>query len=167
MRLLSFVVMAIGAAFGIVVAQAQDKTLTATVTLKTVGHTTAVHGKPADPKQGDFLFCIDQERPGPAQAVNFAGPARVIYRPVPITGIPAGVVVSGPENVASTLTVIADNGASWVFVAKGQKSLLPAGAPALVKPTTVNVSIVRRTDWAAPAGPRRGADLSSCLTPAG
>ena len=167
MKLFSCVMIGIGAAFDMVAAQAQDKTLTAAVTLKTVGHTTAVHGKAADQKQGDFLFCIDQERPGPAQAVNFTGPARVIYRPVPITGIPPGVVVNGPENVASTLTVIAENGASWVFVAKGQTPLLPAGAPALVKPTTVSVSIVRRTDWAAPVGPRRGADLSSCLTPAG
>ena len=81
--------------------------------------------------------------------------------------MPPGVVFNGPESVASTLTVIAENGPSWVFVAKGQTPLLPLGGPALVKPTTVNVSILRRTDWAAPVGPRRGADLSSCLTPAG
>jgi len=152
---------------GVVAAQSQDKVLTASVTVKTVGHTTAVHGKTADPKQGDFLFCIDQDRSAGAQAVAFTGPARVIYRPVPITGIPAGVAISGPENVASTLTVIADSGASWVFVAKDQKALLPTGTPALVKPTTVGVSIVRRTDWAATAGPRRGTDISSCLMAAG
>jgi hypothetical protein len=167
MKLFSCVVIALGAAFSLVAAQAQEKTLTAAVTVKTVGYTTAVHGKFADPKQGDFLFCIDQDRSGPAQAVNFTGPARVIYLPVPITGLPPGVVVNGPESVASTLTVIAENGASWVFVAKGQKPLLPAGGPAPAKPTTVNVSILRRTDWAAPVGPRRGADLSSCLTPNG
>jgi hypothetical protein len=166
MTFLVWMVTVIGAG-SVLAAQTQDKTLTATVTLKTVGHTTAVHGKVADPKQGDFLFCIDQERPGAAEAVNFSGPARVIYRPIPVSGIPAGVVINGPENVASTLTVIDGNGASWVFVAKGQKPLLPSNATALVKPTTVNVSVVRRTDWAAPAGPRRGADLSSCLTPAG
>lgn len=148
-------------------AQAPDRTLTATVTVKTSGHTTAVHGKSADPKQGDFLFCIDQDRSGGAQPINFTGAARVIYRPVPITGIPAGVVINGPENVANALTVIAENGASWLFVGKGQEPLLPAGAPALVKPATVTVSIVRRTDWAAAAGPRRGTDIAGCLAVAG
>jgi len=167
MKLFSCVVVLICACANMLTAQAADKTLRATVTLKTVGYTTAVHGKVADPKQGDFLFCVDQERSGPAQAVNFTGSARVIYRPMPVTGIPAGAAVNGPEHVASTLTVIAENGASWVFVAKFQKPLLPAGGAELVKPTTVNITIVRRTDWAAPAGPRRGADLSSCLTPAG
>ena len=129
MKLVSCVVIAIGAAFSLAAAQAQDKTLTAAVTVKTVGYTTAVHGKFVDSTQGDFLFCIDQERSGPAQAVNFTGPARVIDRPVPITGLPAGVVLKGPESVASTLTVIADNGTSWLFVAKGQPPLLPLGCP--------------------------------------
>lgn len=148
-------------------ARAQDQTLTATVTIKTSGYTTAVHGKSSDPKQGDFLFCIDQERSGAAQAVNFAGPARVFYRAVPITGVPAGVTINGPENVASVLTVIAENGSNWTFVGKGEKPLLPTGGPALVKPSTVNVSIVRRTDWAAASGPRRGTDVASCLAAAG
>lgn len=147
--------------------RAQEKTLSSTITIKTAGYTTAVHGKSADPKQGDFLFCIDQDRSGAAQAVNFTGPARVIYRAVPITGIPAGVVINGPENVASVLTVIAEDGKSWTFFAKGEKPLLPAGGPALVKPAAVNVSIVRRTDWAAPSGPRRGTDVASCLAAAG
>jgi hypothetical protein len=167
MKLFSCVVIAAGVAANVMTAQTPDRTLTATVTLKTAGYTTAVHGKAADPKQGDFLFCIDQERSGPAQAVNFPGPARVIYRPVPIAGLPAGVVINGPENIASTLTVIADNGTSWVFVAKGEKPLLPSSGAAPAKPTTVNASIVRRTDWSAPAGPRRGTDVSSCLSPAG
>lgn len=167
MKYLSCVLASIVAASGVIAAQGQDKTLSATLTVQTVGHTTAVHGKVADPKQGDFLFCIDQDRAGAAQKVNFTGPARVIYRPVPITGIPAGVVINGPESIASALTVLADNGASWVFIEKGQKPLLPAGATAPAKATTVNVTIVRRTDWAAPSGPRRGTDISSCLIAAG
>ena len=153
------------AAAGASIAQSQDKTLAATVTVKTVGHTTAVHGKAADPKQGDFLFCIDQDRAGTPQAVNFTGPARVLYRTAPMAGIPAGVVISGPESIASTLTVVTGNGASWVFVAKGEKPLAPT--PAATKATTVNVSVVRRTDWAAPTGPRRGTDVASCLATAG
>ena len=167
MQRLSYVFTAIVAASGVMGAQAQDKTLSATVTLKTVGHTTAVHGKTADPKQGDFLFCIDQDRAAAAQAVNFTGPARVIYRAVPIAGIPAGVVINGPESVVPALTVVADNGASWVFVAKGQKPLAPAGSTAPATSKTINVSVVRRTDWAAPSGPRRGTDISSCLMAAG
>src|SRR5215213_6848244 len=167
MKLLSHVMIALLISIGVLTAQSEDKTLSGTVTIKTSGYTTAVHGQPADAKQGDFLFCIDQDRSGSAQPVNFTGPARVIYRFIPISGMPPGVVITGPENVASTLTVIADNGATWVFTAKGQKPLLPAGAAALVKPTAVNVSIVRRTDWAAAAGPRRGTDVSSCLAPAG
>jgi hypothetical protein len=167
MKTFAYLAAAAALASGVAAAQTQDKVLTASVTVKTAGHTTAVHGKSADAKQGDFLFCIDQDRSAGAQAVNFTGPARVIYRPVPITGIPAGVVINGPESVASTLTVIAASGASWVFVAKDQKPLVPAGTPALVKPTTVGVSIVRRTDWAAAAGPRRGTDISSCLMAAG
>jgi hypothetical protein len=167
MKLLSGVAIAVSIGIGVLTAQAEDKTLSGSVTIKTSGYTTAVHGKLADAKQGEFLFCIDQDRSGAAQPVNFTGPARVIYRPIPVTGMPPGVVITGPENVASTLTVIAENGATWVFTAKGQKPLLPAGGAALVKPTAVSASIVRRTDWAAAAGQRRGADISSCLAPAG
>ena len=73
-------------AIGVVTAQTQDKVLTASLTVKTVGHTTAVHGKAADPKGSDFLFCIDQDQSGGGKAVNFTGQGRVIYRPTPVPG---------------------------------------------------------------------------------
>lgn len=162
--LTSVLIIVVGAAA--VTLRAQEKTLTSTVTIKTAGHTTAVHGTSADPRQGEFLFCIDQDRSGSAQAVNFTGAARVIYRPVPIAGIPEGVVINGPENIAPVLTVIAENGSTWYFVGKGQKPLQPAAKPA-GKSATVSATMVRRTDWAAPKGPRRGTDVASCLAAAG
>ena len=146
--------------------QGNDKTLRGTVTITTSGHTVAVHGK-ASPPDSDFLFCIDQDRSAPAQRIEFAGPARVLYRPVPIAGIPAGVSISGPESVANTLVVVGDDGKTWIFVAKDQKPLLAAGDRALAKAATVGSSVVRRLDWAMGNGPRRGTDIAGCLQPAG
>ena len=139
-----------------------DKTLRGTVTIKTNGQAIAVHGK-ADT---EFLFCIDQERSAP-QPVEFTGPARVLYRAVPIIGIPAGVTIQGPESVANTLAVVADNGKAWVFVAKDQKPLLPAGDRTLAGTTIIGASVVRRLDWSTGSGPRRGTDVAGCLQPAG
>ena len=159
--------LAAGCAFtvGAVAAQTQDKVLTAVLTVKTAGHTTAVHGKVADPKVGDFLFCIDQDRAGAAKAVNFTGQGRVIYRPQPVPGMPDSMVGKTPESVASVLTVIAGSGEAWMFAEKGQAALQPPGASS--RSTTIPVSIVRKTDWSAGAGPRRGTDISSCLMAAG
>ena len=141
--------------------QGNDKTLRGTVTIKTSGHTVAVHGKGGQP-ESEFLFCIDQDRSAPAQRIEFTGPARVMYRAAPIPGIPAGVVISGPESVANTLAVVGEDGKAWTFVAKDQKPLLATG-----NPTAVRTSIVRRLDWATGSGPRRGTDVSGCLQPAG
>ncbi len=161
MRAVSCLLTAIAAGVAVVAAEVQDKTLTATVTMKTVGHTTAVHGRVADPNQGDFLFCIDQERTG-AQAVNFTGDARVIYRPAPVPGMPESLAGKTPESIAPALTVVAGTGQAWVFVAKGQARLQSPG-----NATTIPVSIVRRTDWSPGSGPRRGTDIASCLMTAG
>jgi len=165
MKIVALVAAASTLAISAVTAQTQDRVLTADLTVKTVGHTTAVHGKAADAKAGDFLFCIDQDRSGGAKAVNFTGQGRVIYRPMPIPGMPDATVGKTPESVASVLTVIAGTGDAWMFVAKGQAGLQPPGTVA--RSTTVPVSVVRKTDWSAPSGPRRGTDISSCLIAAG
>lgn len=145
MKLIALAAAGSALAIGVVAAQTQDKVLTS--------------------KAGDFLFCIDQDRSGGAKAVNFTGQGRVIYRPMPVPGMPDAMVGKTPESVASVLTVIAGTGEAWLFVAKGQAALDPPGAGARV--TTVPVSIVRKTDWSAPSGPRRGTDIASCLIAAG
>ena len=164
MKYLSCLAIASVLAIGAVAAQTPDKVLTAAVTIKTQGRTTAVHGKSADPKVGDFLFCIDQEQGAAAKAINFTGQGRVIYRPVAVPGIPESMLGKTPENVANALTVIAGTGEAWLFIGKGQT---PLQAPGGAKSTTVPVSIVRKTDWSPGTGPRRGTDISSCLVAAG
>ena len=167
MRLSSSIVVALALSFAHPAAQApQPRTLTGTLTIKTKGATTAVLGKTPDKKQGDFMFCIDQDRAAP-QAIDFTGPGRVIYKPMPPLDAPAGITIQGPEMVEPTLAVIAEDGRAWLFVAEGQKALLPASDPALAKAKTVKVSVLRRTDWAAQYGPRRGTDLDGCLAPGG
>ena len=161
----SYLVIGCSLAAGVVAAQTQDKVLTAAVTIKTTGHATAVHGKANDPKLGDFLFCIDQERTGTAKAINFTGDARVIYRPAPVPGMPESMIGKTPESIAPVLTVIANSGEAWMFVAKGQSALQPPATGA--RSTTVPVTMVRKTDWSTGTGPRRGTDISSCLVAAG
>lgn len=154
------------ASVAVVAAQgANDKTLRGTVTIKAEGGSVAIHGKAAPPA-GDFLFCVDQDRSAPLQKISFTGPARVLYRTAPIEGIPAGMTITGPESVANTLAVVTDDGKAWVFVATDQKPL-PDGARAIANATTVKATVVRRLDWAAASGPRRGTDISACLAPAG
>ncbi len=141
-------------------------TVTGTLTIKTKGATTAVHGSNPDKTKGDFLFCIDQDRTA-ARAVNFTGRGRVLYRPMPKPDVPAGITIAGPEMVASTLAVVGDDGKAWLFVEEGQKPLLPAGDPALATATTVKVRGLRRTDWARKNGVRAGTDIEACLAPGG
>lgn len=149
-------------------AQSQgDKTLTGTVTIKSKGRTTAVHGTGTDKTQGDFLFCIDQPPSAPAPPADFTGSARVIYRALPAPPMPPGVVIEGPENVAQTLAVVAADGRAWQFVGKGQKPILGAADPAAAKAATTSVQLIRRTDWARGSGPRRGTDIEGCLAPGG
>jgi hypothetical protein len=137
-----------------------------TVTSSENGRTVAVLGKKAATSQeAEFLFCLDLAQP---QKIAFDGLARVIYRPqAPPPGIPAGVKISGPESVSSALAVVPNEGKAWVFVAKGEKTPLPAEDPAMASATTVKVGQVRRLDWASDSGPRRGTDLEGCLSPGG
>ena len=123
MKLIAYFAAGSAVAFGVVAAQTQDKVLTAALTVKTVGHTTAVHGKAADPKVGDFLFCIDQDRVGRRQADQLHRPRT---RDLSADPRPRNARLDGgktPESVASTLTVIAGTGEAWLFVAKGQAAL--------------------------------------------
>lgn len=161
-RFLYLVIGCLGAMHA-VAAQSQDKVLNATLTIKSAGRATAVHGKSADPKVGEFLFCIDQE--AGARPVTFAGEGRVIYRPTPVPGIPESVASKSPESIAPVLTVITATGETWLFVAKGQTALQPPAGGA--RSTTIPVNMVRRTDWSTGSGPRRGVDISSCLMTAG
>ncbi len=142
-----------------------DKTLRGTVTIKSGGGSIAIHGSAAPPT-GEFLFCVDQDRSAPLQKIAYTGPARVLYRVTPITGIPAGITITGPESVANTMAVVTDDGKAWVFVVKGEKPLAD-GQREIANATTVNATVVRRLDWAAANGPRRGTDVSACLAPAG
>lgn len=162
----TFIIFLILVSVATLTGQGNDKTLRGTVTITTSGHSVAVHGK-AGPPETDFLFCIDQDRSAPAQRIDFTGPARVLYRAVPISGIPAGVVISGPEQVANTLVVVGDDGKAWIFTARGEKPLLAPGDRTLAKAATVGSSVVRRLDWATGQGPRRGTDIAGCLQPAG
>lgn len=154
----------IGAALAHPAAQSGDKTLTGTITIKTGNGSTAVHGKSDDRAVGEFQFCIDQDR-ARLQKIDFTGPGRVTYRPAPRPPMPPGVVISGPENVESTLAVVAADGRTWLFVGKGQKPLVTPAAGAKV--TTVDISLIRRTDWAAAVGPRRGISIEGCIAPGG
>lgn len=106
------------------------KTLTGFITIKTIGGTTAVLGsKDATSNEGEFLFCVDLASAA-SKKVEFTGPARVVYLPQPLPpGIPAGMTISGPESVSSTLAVVPNSGKAWLFVAKGEK-----GATACERP---------------------------------
>lgn len=141
-------------------------TLTGTLTIKTKGATTAVLGKNPDKKQGDFMFCISQERSAP-QMIDFNGPGRVIYQPAPALDVPAGITIEGPEMVEPTLAVVGQDGQAWVFVRKGKTPLLPSSDPAFAKAKTVPVRGLTRSDWARKYGPRAGLGLEACLSPGG
>jgi hypothetical protein len=168
MRIAStFVIAALALSLAHPAAQAPEvRTLTGTLSIRTKGATTGVLGKNPDKKQGDFMFCINQDRAAP-QVVDFTGSGRVIYKPMPPLDAAAGVTVQGPEMVEPTLAVIAEDGQAWLFLGKGQKPLLPASDPALAKAKTVRVRDLQRSDWAPKFGPRRGTDLEGCLAPGG
>jgi hypothetical protein len=144
----------------------KHQTLTGTLTIKTKGATTAVLGKLPDKAEGEFMFCIDQERSAP-QAIEFSGPGRVVFQPMPKPPMPEGITITGPEMVAPALAVLAEDGKAWLFIEKGQKTSFLAGDPLLGKATRVNIQTLRRTDWAAARGPRRGISLEGCLAPGG
>lgn len=143
----------------------KPKSLTASVTLTTSDDRRNIavlsKGEPA------FLFCIDLAKPLP-QKITYTGMARVVYRPLPPVDVPAGVKVEGPENVTSALAVLPPAGKGWLFLAKNETTVLPAGDAAAAGVTTVPVSIVRRLDWvAADGGPRRAMDIEPCFVSGG
>ncbi len=140
------------------------RTVSASVTVTTSdsGRVVAVLSK-SDPA---FLFCIDLP-PRTTQRITYTGPARVVYRPLPIGNIPAGVKIEGPENVASALAVLPSGGKGWLFLAKNEKSVLAPGDPAGAGVSTVPASVVRRVDWVASDGDRRGMDVEPCFVAGG
>lgn len=140
----------------------QPTTMNAQVTITTSDErrTVAVLGKDSASGEATFLFCIDVASPA-AQKIQFAGPARVVYRPLPIPGIPAGVKISGPENVSSALAVLPTQSKGWVFLAKNEKTVVSAGDSA-ANATLVPVTVVRRLDWVGDNGRRRGTDVEPC-----
>src|SRR5512144_2091044 len=79
----------------------QPKTVNASVVVTTseARRSVAVLSKGAG-REPAFLFCIDLEAP---QKIEFTGGARVVYRPLPHGDTPAGVKISGPEDVSSAL----------------------------------------------------------------
>ncbi len=140
------------------------RTVTASVTVTTSdsGRVVAVLSK----SEPAFLFCIDRP-PRTTQTIAYTGPARVVYRPLSTGDIPAGVKIEGPENVASALAVLPSSGKGWLFLAKNERSVLAPGDPAAAGVTTVPVSVVRRVDWVASDGVRRGMDVEPCFVSGG
>ncbi len=146
----------------------QPKTVKASVSVVTADYGSAIavvsKGAAGEP---EFLFCVDLVAPLP-QKIAFTGPARVVYRPLPPPVIPAGIKVDVVENVASALAVLPSSGKGWLFLEKGEKSVLSAGEAAAAGATTVPVKLVRRIDWvAANGGPRRGMDIEGCFAVGG
>jgi hypothetical protein len=153
-------------AAGSLSAAQETKTLKGTVTIKSTARTVAVHGTTGADRDA-FLFCIDSTSTAALPSIDFRGAAEVVYRPLEAADVPAGVTISGPESVANALTVIPAAGQAWVFVGPREEALLPSGAAALTNVKKVDVQLVRRTDWAAAQGPRRGTDIEGCLAPGG
>jgi hypothetical protein len=145
---------------------AAPKTLTSYVIVQTKERMAAVLGKADANGPGQFLFCMDLLQPGQSKT-EFSGRARVVYVPQPIQGLPPGVTISGPEPVRSVLAVVPESGKTLLYVGRGEKVPLPAGDPALKNAVSFPVSVVRRIDWTAAAGPRRGTELSDCFVDAG
>ena len=156
----------LAATLGMAARQASPpKSVTASVTVTTSDslRTIAVlsKGEPA------FLFCIDLATPLP-QKITYSGTARVVYRPRPAIDIPAGVKIEGPEDVTSALAVLPSGGKGWLFLARNETTVLPAGDARAAGVTTVPVTNVNRLDWvAADGGPRRGMDIEPCFVSGG
>jgi len=157
---------ALAMTLGVAARQASEpKSVTASVTVTTSDsrRNIAVLSKGEPP----FLFCIDLATPLP-QKITYTGMARVVYRPLPPVDIPAGVKVEGPEDVTSALAVLPSGGKGWLFLAKNETTVLPAGDAAAAGATTVPAIVVRRVDWvSADGGPRRGMDIEPCFVSGG
>jgi len=143
--------------------EARSVTASVTVTTSDNRRTIAVLSK-GDPP---FLFCIDLATALPTK-IAYAGRARVVYRPLPLVDIPAGVKIEGPEDVASALAVLPLGGKGWLFLAEDETPVLSGRDAAAAGATTVPVLVVRRLDWVpADGGPRRGTDIEPCFVSGG
>lgn len=143
----------------------EAKSVTASVTVTTsVNHRTIAVLSKADPP---FLFCIDLAAALPMK-IAYAGNARIVYRPLPLGDIHAGVKIEGPEHVASALAVLPLGGKGWLFLAADETSVLSGRDAAAAGATTVPVRVVRRLDWVPADGdPRRGMDIEPCFVSGG
>jgi hypothetical protein len=168
-KLLGFVIGILTSSPAIAAGQAgqagQPRTVTASVLVTTseTRRNVAVLSKGAG-REPAFLFCIDLEAP---QTIEFAGRARVVYRPLPLGDISAGVKISGPENVSSALAVLPASGKGWLFLAKNETTVLPAEDVAATGARLIPVRIVRRVDWVGDQGEGRGMDIESCFETGG
>jgi hypothetical protein len=117
-------------------------------------------------KQGAEIaaqFCVHHADPL-STPLTMATKGAVVYVPQPIAGLPPGVKISGPEQIAPTLAVVPEKGAAILFLGNG------AAAPAGVDQKTarkVPISTVVRQDWVGPNGARRGTGVEACLAPGG
>jgi hypothetical protein len=117
-------------------------------------------------KQGADIaaqFCIHHVDPLSAP-LTMAAKGAVVYVPQPIPGLPPGVKISGPEQIAPTLAVVPEKSAAILFLGKG------AAAPTGVDTKSarkIAVSTVVRQDWVGPNGARRGTGVEACLAPGG
>jgi hypothetical protein len=139
--------------------------LTGDVTVATSpsGRSAVVVVKASGGKEVAAQFCIDLAEPL-AQPLALKRAGTVIYVPQPIEGLPPGVKISGPEQIAPTLAVVPVNGPAILFAKKGTPA--PSGVDAK-KARTVAVTTVRRQDWVGPNGARRGTSVEGCLSPGG
>ena len=131
------------------------------ITTSASGRTTAVLGRDGAKGEPLFLFCISHDKL--AAPVTVKGPAKVTFIPQPVSGLPPGVTISGPQPVAHVLGIAPQSGTPVVFAAEGQK----LAEPALQKATRIAATTVQRTDWAVGNGPRRGVSVEGCVAPGG
>ncbi len=112
------------------------------------------------------MFCVTYPQPL-AEKLAYAGPGKVVYRPRPIPGLPAGVKISGPETIAPVLAVLPSEGKALLFRAEGESSPLPAADLSTKSAATFQAASIVRQDWRAPDGGRRGTNEEACLAPGG
>lgn len=161
-------VAAVTASTTILSGQAQPATVTGYVSITTSssGRTTAVTVKNDAKGSVTAMFCVSHPQPI-AEKLAYEGAGKVIYRPQPISGLPAGVKISGPESIAPVLAIVPSDRKAMLFAGKQQSASLTAADPALKTATTFQVAQVVRQDWEGPNGARRGTDVEACLAPAG
>src|SRR5688572_16821794 len=100
-------VAAVVASTTIVIGQAQPATLTGHVSIATSssGRTTAVTVKNDAKGSVTAMFCVSHLQPI-VEKLAYEGAGKVIYRPQPIPGLPAGVKINGPESIAPVLAIV-------------------------------------------------------------